>query len=405
MKNKHDAIVASAVILCSLALLAALLFAIAGDPWQQPRLRFTVDFEDVTGLHRNSSVMLSGSKIGVVDRIQHLVPAERLLPSKPVRVHVAVMEEAEVPAHVNVIISAESILGEKHVALVRKDDEGGLLADGAKLTSDSGGSLMEMLLPGGDVLIANLKSITNDIKKITDPLGKADAAQSITDSLNNIETFTVELKKIFAGDGTTVGFGQKLNSVADKLEETASGIQELVQGPKDNAGKGLAKRADAVFANLETFSKELNATIAGTEGKPGLRTRIDDITAELHKLLAGGEGASGPGLEKNLDTTMKKIHTLVEEMGALVIWGEYVTGTLAEKPSRLIFGSKENEVPTKEMIIEHMRRSQEPYPVRIKELEAGTKAAPKSAQPSMPPESATPEEKKKGILEFFKRRE
>jgi hypothetical protein len=91
---------------------------------------------------------------------------------------------------------------------------------------------------------------------------------------------------------------------------------------------------------------------------------------------------------------MKKIHTLVEEMSALVIWGEYITGTLAEKPNRLIFGNKENDVPTKEQIIEHMRRSKEPYPVRIKELDSGAK-----------PEPPMSESKKKSILEYFKRRE
>jgi ABC-type transporter Mla subunit MlaD len=406
MKNKHDAIVATLVILCSLALLGALLFAISGDPWRKPHLRFSVDFEDVTGIRRNTNVLYAGDNIGVVERIEHLAPADRLVARRTVRVHIEALEPVPIPANVNVLISAESMLGEKHIALVRMDDQGGLLADGTKLTSASLGSLLEVMLPGGDAIFANIRDITADLKKITSPLGKGDAAKKITDSLENIEAFTEELKTVFAGDGKTPGFGQKLKDVATKLEETATGIQELVKGPKGAADKGLANRADTILANLETFSKELNQTIAGSaDGKPGLRARIEEITADLHKLLAGGEGASGPGLEKNLDTTMRKVHTLVEEMSALVVWGEYITGTLAEKPSRLIFGSKENEVPTKEQIIEHMRRSQTPYPVRIKELESGAKAAPKPGGSPMPPESATPEEKKKGILNLFKRRE
>jgi len=405
MKNKNDAIVATLVILCSLVLLGALLFAISGDPWRKPHLRFSVDFEDVTGIRRNTTVLYAGDKVGVVERIEHLAPADRLVSSRTVRVHIEVFERAPIPANVNVIISAESMLGEKHIALVRMDDQGGLLADGTKLTSSSLGSLLEVMLPGGDAIFANIRDITADLKKITSPLGKGDAAKKITDSLENIESFTEELKTVFAGDGKTPGFGQKLKDVATKLEETATGIQELVKGPKGAAYKGLANRADAILANLETFSKELNQTISGTaDGKPGLRARIEEITTDLHKLLAGGEGASGPGLEKNLDTTMRKVHTLVEEMSALVVWGEYITGTLAEKPSRLIFGSKENEVPSKEQIIEHMRRSQTPYPVRIKELESGAKPAASNSSP-MPPESATPEEKKKGIFNLFKRRE
>lgn len=406
MKSKQDATVATLVILCSLMLLGALLFAISGDPWRKPHLRFSVDFADVTGIRRNTAVLYAGDNIGVVGRIEHLALPDRLVSNRTVRVHIEVFEQADIPANVRVIISAESILGEKHIALVREDDDNGLLVDGARLTSSSLGSLLEVMLPGGDAIFANLKEITADIKKITGPLGDGDASSQITTSLANIEAFTQELKTVFAGDGKTPGFGQKLHAVADKLEATANGIQELVKGPEGAADQGLAKRADAIFANLEVFSKELNQTIAGTtDGKPGLRTRIEEITTDLHQLLAGGENASGPGLEKHLDTTMRKVNTLVEEMNALVVWGEYITGTLAEKPSRLIFGSKENDVPSKEQIIEHMRHNQTPYPVRIKELETNSKPAAKPTASPMPPESATPEEKKKGILELFKRRE
>ena len=403
MKNKQDATVATLVILCSLMLLGALVFAVSGDPWRKPYLRFSVDFADITGIHRNTEVLFAGDSIGTVTRIEHLAPADRIIQSSTVRVHVEVFEPAPIPAKVKIIISAASMLGEKHIALIRLDDEDGLLADGAKLTSSSLGSLLEMMLPDGDAIFANIRDITADLKKITGPLGQGDASQQITDSLANIEAFTQELKTTFAGDGKTPGFGQKINTVADKLEETVTGIQELVKGPKGAADKGLTNRADAILANLEGFSKELNQTMAGTsDGKPGLKKRIEEITTDLHKMLAGGENASGPGLEKHLDTTMRKINTLVEEMSALVIWGEYITGTLAEKPSRLIFGSKENEVPTKEQIIEHMRRNHTPYPVRIKELESGAKPA---ASNPMPAESAAPEEKKKGILKLFKRNE
>lgn len=403
MKNKQDATVATLVILCSLMLLGALIFAISGDPWRKPYLRFSVDFADITGIHRNTSVLFAGDHIGVVDRIEHLAPADRILESNTVRVHIEVFSPAPIPSRLKVIISAESVLGEKHIALIRLDDEDGLLADGAHLTSTSLGSLLEMMLPGGDAIFANIRDITNDLKKITDPLGKGDASKKITDSLANIEAFTQELKTTFTGDGKTPGFGQKINAVADKLEDTATGIQELVKGPKGAADKGLAPRADAILANLESFSKELNQTFAGTDGKPGLKARVEEITTDLHRLLAGNGTASNPGLEKHLDTTMRKINTLMEEMNALVIWGEYITGTLAGKPSRLIFGSKANDVPTKEQLIEHMRRTHDPYPVRIKELESAPK--PPSITPALPAESATPEEKKKGLLDLFKRRE
>ena len=403
MKNKQDATVATLVILCSLILLGALIFAISGDPWRKPHLHFSVDFADITGIHRNTSVLLAGDHVGVVSRIEHLASADRIFQTNTVRVHIEIFEPVPVPARLKIIISAESMLGEKHIALVRLDDEEGLLADGAHLTSTSLGSLLEMMLPGGGAIFANIRDITTDLKKITGPLGEGDASKKITESLANIEAFTQQLKFTLSGDGKTPGFGQKISSVADKLEETATGIQELVKGPKGSSEKGLSNRADAILANLESFSKELNQTISGTPGgTPGLKARVEEITTDLHRILAGGQTASGPGLEKHLDTTMRKINTLMEEMNALVIWGEYITGTLAGKPSRLIFGNKTNEVPTKEQLIEHMRRTHDPYPVRIKELESGAKPA---ASTPMPSENASPEEKKKGLLDIFKRRE
>ena len=232
MKNKQDATVATLVILCSLMLLGALIFAVSGDPWRKPHLRFSVDFADITGIHRNTEVLFAGDNIGTVTRIEHLVPADRIIQSNTVRVHVEVFEPAPIPAKVRVIISAASILGEKHIALIRLDDEEGLLADGSKLTSSSIGSLLEMMLPGGDAIFANIREITADLKKITGPLGQGDASQQITDSLANIEAFTQELKTTFTGNGKTPGFGQKINAVADKLEDTVTGIQELVKGPK-----------------------------------------------------------------------------------------------------------------------------------------------------------------------------
>ena len=92
MKNKQDATVATLVILCSLMLLGALIFAVSGDPWRKPHLRFSVDFADITGIHRNTDVLFAGDKIGTVTRIEHLTPADRLIQSNTVRVHIEVFE-------------------------------------------------------------------------------------------------------------------------------------------------------------------------------------------------------------------------------------------------------------------------------------------------------------------------
>jgi ABC-type transporter Mla subunit MlaD len=370
MSSKSDFFVTFLVVVCSMVLLAALVFAISGNPWQKPHLRFTVDFSDVTGIRLHSSVFYSGDKVGTVDAIDHLEPAQRIEPALPVRVHVSILKNVPVSAHVKVTLSAVSFLGDKHVALIRMDDEGGLLADGARLTSRSSGSMLEMMAPGADEILAKINDVTESLRKFVAPMGKDDAGSKITGVLNNLQKLSEDLKKLIEGEGKTPGLGAKLHDMADKLQHTASGIADLVNGPEGQADKGLSKHASTVIANLEAFSNELNHTLSGEKGKPGLRDRFTEITNDIHGILAGPKGNAEAGLQKRLDSITGKVNTLMDELNTLVVWGEYVTGTLAGKPNRLIFGNKTNDVPTKEQILEHMRNTKQAYPVRIKEEEA-----------------------------------
>ena len=74
MKNKSDAIIALSVIACSLVLLGALFFSVAGNPFEKPHLTFSVDFEDLTGIQRNSAVLFAGDEVGYVDEVAYPAP-------------------------------------------------------------------------------------------------------------------------------------------------------------------------------------------------------------------------------------------------------------------------------------------------------------------------------------------
>ena len=86
---------------------------------------------------------------------------------------------------------------------------------------------------------------------------------------------------------------------------------------------------------------------------------------------------------------MTKVDNLVLELQTLIIWGEYFTGSIAEKPNRIVFGRVENDVPTKEQILEYLREHRKPYPVRIKGND------PEGDPQVQPPASTTGHEAKK----------
>ena len=189
MKNKSDAIVAFLVIVCSVVLLGALIFSISGNPFESPHLEFSVDFDDLTGIKETSAVLYAGNEVGVVDRIEHLPAEARLTEEGVIRAHISILKEVDIPANVTVLITSETMLSEKHIALQRRDDEGGLLAQGAQLTSVSAGSMLEMLVPGGGAIVANLRSITDDLREFTEDIGKGTARKDIGTTLVNVREF------------------------------------------------------------------------------------------------------------------------------------------------------------------------------------------------------------------------
>ena len=371
MKNKSDAIVALAVIASSITLLGALIFSISGNPFWKPYLQFTVDFDDLTGIKETSAVLYAGNKVGIVDRVEHLAPDHRLTEDGIIRAYIAITKEIPLPANLDVLIGSESMLGEKHVALKRRDDDGGLLADGAQMSAVAAGSMFESFLPGSGAIVNNLRAITGDLKKFTAGLGEGTARKDIGTTLANIREFTDNLNILLTGGDDAEGLHNKLVDLVDSLREATGGINEFISGPEGAPEDGLGERGKVILANIEEFSESLNATLSGApDGEPGLRSRLDDISREAHLMLAG-DGESQEGLRVKLDGVMTDVETLMIEIQALIIWGEYVTGTLSEKPSRLIWGSKENDVPTKEEIIEHLRNSDEPFPVHIREIGDG----------------------------------
>lgn len=364
--NRSDIVVASVVVVCSLALLGALITVVGGGGGllSRPTMRFTVDFADITGIGANSDVFYAGDRIGRVERIEHLGYDERQRPELSVRAHVAVTRDMPLAANLRATIGAPSLLGEKHLALLPLDSGGEVLADGARLQGGQGAGMLDQLIPGGDALIADLREIVSSLRSVTTPLIKDDAGRKIAATLANLEQFTAELNRIMEGGDGRPGAGAQLTDAVGKIDRAATGLQNLVLGPEGRENEGISARTTTTLANVENVSRELNLMLAGSPGSPGLRQRMDDITAELQTLLKGGDG---PGLGRRLDDVLSKTTTLVEELNVLTVWGGIFTGTLAGRPNRLIFGGRPNDLPTKEEIIEHLRRTRMPFPSVVTE--------------------------------------
>ncbi|MEM7145032.1 MAG: MlaD family protein [Verrucomicrobiota bacterium] len=379
MKNKQDALVALSVIVCAIALLGALVFSISGNPFKKPTLTFTVDFENVAGIAAHSPVFYGGDKIGVVDKLQQLTPEQRIRPDAIVRLHLAITKDVDLPSNVKVYITSDSMLGAKYIAIQRVDDEGGPLQNNSRLLASAPPSLLETMIPNGTEIVADIGTISASLKTFAESLKPEEDGKNLSETIANLKEITGDIKVVFRGEGEDdEGLKTKLDAITDNLQTLSADLKELVGGPEDNPDKGLKTRAVALVESLEEFSAELNATLSGEEGEPGLRMKVNDIADEVNAILAGQDGKAG--MRERLNTVMTKLDTVLLEVQAFIVWGEYVTGTLAEKPNRLIFGSKRNDVPTKEQIINYLQENNAPYPVIIE----GNDPAGDSRQPLAP---------------------
>jgi ABC-type transporter Mla subunit MlaD len=121
-KNASDYFVALSVIACSLALLAALTYALGGWKPASNGRSLEVDFADVTGVKLHSEVRYAGAPAGTVSAIRLLSEKERLaLPAEKrrnaVRVSVQLADDlAPLPGDVAVSISSDTLLSDKFIA-------------------------------------------------------------------------------------------------------------------------------------------------------------------------------------------------------------------------------------------------------------------------------------------------
>src|SRR5215212_7797166 len=120
-RNVSDYLVALFVVVCSVVLLGALTFALAGYHLKKPTRTLQINYEDVTGIKVNSEVRYAGAPAGRVIAMRHLTAKEReASPDKKDAVRVTVSLDEGIPplpTDVAATLSSDTLLAPKFVAL------------------------------------------------------------------------------------------------------------------------------------------------------------------------------------------------------------------------------------------------------------------------------------------------
>ena len=308
-KNWSQYIIALTVIGCSLILLAALTVAISGQPWGTHGRKLEVEFKDATGIRLHSSVRYAGAVAGSVVAIRYLSPAEREQPGKrdlAVRVTVRLNQGVPaLPSDTKASISSETILGEKFVALSAGSPGVNFLPVGAVIEGESMSgieNLTQTLEKTAAVATEILKKLNGDYPELKTNLNRL---------LISGDTLLTTATNLVSDAQTAVG---DVRATLRQLGETVAGVRPQISN--------LLTGATSVATNL-------NGTIDNTRF----------ITADVQAFLTNGFLA-------NLDQNMRNLTGVLARTDITMEYAKILAARLAEKPSRLIWQTRTNPVPS-----------------------------------------------------------
>jgi len=312
-KNWSQYLIALTVIGCSLILLAALTVAISGQPWGTHGRKLEVEFKDATGIRLHSSVRYAGAVAGSVVAIRYLSAAEREQPGKrdlAVRVTVRLNQGVPaLPSDTQASISSETILGEKFVAL-------------------SAGSPGATPLPEEAVIEGESMS---GIESLTQALGKTAAVA--TEILKKLNGDYPELKTNL----------NRLLISGDTLLTTATNLVSDAQTAVGDVRATLHQLGDTVAGVRPQISNLLTGATSVTTNLNGTIDNTRFITADVQAFLTNGFLA-------NLDQNMRNLTGVLARTEITMEYAKILAARLAEKPSRLIWQTRTNPVPSEAQI-------------------------------------------------------
>src|SRR5438874_5077195 len=223
-RNFSDYLVALFVVACSIVLLAALTFALAGYHLKKPTRTLQINYEDVTGIKVNSEVRYAGAPAGRVLAMRHLTSQQREASENKrdaVRVTVSLDEGIPpLPADITATLSSDTMLSPKFVALSAGTPGGQTLANNAAIEGHPAYGLEQITAAAGPLL---------------------DNANKLLDNLN----VTVTGLKKDLGE-----FTPKLGPLADSLKTDVDNLQNVITNLD-----GVAKGADTFLSTGNTFIK------------------------------------------------------------------------------------------------------------------------------------------------------
>jgi ABC-type transporter Mla subunit MlaD len=313
-KNRSQYIIGITVVVCSLVLLGALTFALSGFPSGKGQRTLEIDFHDATGIKLHSAVKYAGKTAGSVAGIRYLSSEERVQSADSlnvVRVRVQLDHDVPpLPVDLTARLDAETLLGEKFIALTPGKAGAQRLGESAIIQGGEVASI-DAVARAAQAAIKTVGEILTALKGDY-PVLVPRVAELLT---NGNSLLTQSSNLVQHADNTIL-------SANDAVTKLKADYAELI--PKLNA---LFTQAQSIATNADMAMLRVN----------GLVDRVDGVV----KINEG-----------DLAKLVDELRVVAQNLKVVSTYAKTLTGTLAEKPSALIWSRKKRELPSEQSIIE-----------------------------------------------------
>jgi len=279
----------------ALFIIAAFVFVVGdlGVLFRRPGYSLYASFDTAAGLEKRAVVRMAGVKIGYVKDIT--------LEGSRANILLTINAGIEVPKGSKATLASLGILGEKHVELLPGDEPGvyrpGDALEGVPPVSFD--QLGTMLLSIGD----EFKEMGRTISEL---IGGEESRDNVRNTLNNLSSFSADLKEFFgvnkedlhqgiqASSQAVQKFDQRVEDVSKNIDELIFMLKDVVEENRENIKINL-ENIQKLIKEIEESLKLLNESLEkvnkgeGTLGKlisqPELYARAEGAVGELERLI------------------------------------------------------------------------------------------------------------------------
>lgn len=296
-RNVSDYLVALSVIACSIVLLAALTIALSGYRLKKSERTLQINYEDVTGVKVNSEVRYAGAPAGRVIAMRHLSASER--------------------------------------------DKSGNKRDAVRVTI----SLDDGIPPLPADVTATLSSDTMLAPKFVALSAGTPGGKTLPNNATIEGHPSYGIEQITAAAGPLF---DNANKLIDNLSATVTNVNGTVTSVKGDLGNFLPKLSPLV----DTMKGDLADLEKAIQGLDGIEKTAGTFLDSANKFIGT--------TDKQIADQMKELHVTLLNLKVISTHAKALIDTLSEKPNRLIFSGKANQLTPEDEII----KSHKPLPAK-----------------------------------------